>query len=67
MLVSSGIRHEVISRSSGGSLTKLDIVEGTFQMFKIETRKMLSPLKLYINYDKSLDSQRGGAPAAKAQ
>lgn len=30
--------------------TQVDIVEGTFQMFKIETRKLLSPLKLYITY-----------------
>ena len=35
-------------------MTELDIVEGTFQMFKIEIRKILGPLKLFIMYkDKS--------------
>lgn len=34
----------------GGQHTRLDLVEGTFKMFKIETRKIMSPLKLFINY-----------------
>ena len=52
MLVSSGVQHDFIPRYNGQS-TKLDIVEGTFKLFKIETRKLLSPLKLVITYKTS--------------
>ena len=31
-------------------MTELDIVEGTFKMYKIELRKILGPLKLFIFY-----------------
>ena len=49
MLVSSGVEHQLISRSKG-SYEPFDIVEGTFRMYKIAIRKMLSPLKLFIHY-----------------
>lgn len=52
MLVSSGVQHELICRYNGHP-TKLDIVEGTFKLFKIETRKLLAPLKLIISYKQS--------------
>lgn len=56
MLVSSGVQHEVLPRYSVGINTKLDIVEGTFKLYKIETRKMLSPIKIFINYKKTTTS-----------
>ena len=59
MLVSSGVQHQLINRYNG-TFTKLDIVEGTYQMFKIETKKILAPMKLFIFYSKS---QRNAAAA----
>ena len=53
-MISSGINHELIHRFSG-NYTTLDIVEGTFKMYKIEIRKMLSPMKLFINYRRNYD------------
>ena len=50
MLVSGGVQHTLITRFNGSTFTHLDIVEGTFQLFKIETRKILSPMKLFIIY-----------------
>ena len=52
MLVSSGVQHELLSRFVNGSTTKIDIVGGTFKLFKVETRKLLSPLKIFIKYKK---------------
>ena len=52
MLVSSGVSHELLPRYSSGVNTKLDIVEGTFKLYKIETRKMLPPIKILISYKK---------------
>ena len=49
MLISSGVQHELINRFNGRH-TRLDIVEGTFKIYKIEIHKMLSPMKLYITY-----------------
>ena len=39
-------------------MTHLDIVEGTYKMFKVETHKLLAPMKIYIKYRKR------GAPIA---
>lgn len=36
--------------------TQIDIVEGTYKMFKVETLKLLAPMKIYIKYR----SRRGG-------
>ena len=49
MLVSSGVEHQLINRFKG-SYEPVDIVEGTFRMYKIAIRKLLSPLKLFIHY-----------------
>ena len=51
MMISSGLQHEVIHRNAHH--THLDIVEGTFKMYKIEIRKLLSPMKLFIKYKHS--------------
>ena len=52
MMISSGLQHELINRFSG-TYTHLDIVEGTFKMYKIEIRKLISPMKLFIKYKTS--------------
>lgn len=57
MLVSSGIQHEVIPRFRG-RYTRVDIVEGTFQLFKIETRKLQAPLRIVIRYVESSAEKR---------
>ena len=56
MLVNGGgMKHKIIQRYDQNSkltILQLDLVEHTYEMFKIQTLKMLSPLKLYINYKK---------------
>ena len=43
----------------------MDIVEGTFKMYKIEIRKLISPMKLFIKY-KSNGEVSKDTTAAKA-
>ena len=51
MVVSSGVQHERIERSTNQNIfTEIDIVEGTFQLFKLEVKDMLNPLKMYFKY-----------------
>ena len=33
-----------------GYTQDLDVVEGTYQLYKIDNRKLLAPLKIYIQY-----------------
>ena len=65
MLVSSGVQHELLPRWTSGVQTKIDIVEGTFKLYKIETKKMLSPIKLFIRYKKSKGAEQPKASKEK--
>lgn len=53
MVISSGSVHTVLTRSSIGnkaSKNEVEILEGTFNFFKIEMKGYLSPLKIHIKY-----------------
>ena len=63
-MISSGINHELINRFSG-NYTTLDIVEGTFKMYKIEIRKILSPMKLFINYRRNYDQKKNSGGSVR--
>ena len=38
----------------------IDIVEGTFQLFKVETKDLMSPLKIFFKYQG--DDLKGNKP-----
>ena len=63
MMIASEIKHEelqryrvndnddvIYNRPEG---TKINISEGIYQMFKVDTHKLLAPIKLFIKYRKN--------------
>lgn len=38
----------------------IEIIEGTFNFYKIEIRSMLAPVKIFINYINNLDNKVQG-------
>lgn len=53
MVVSSGNIHTVLVRTGIGNKefrNEVEILEGTFNFFKIEMKGLLHPLKIYIKY-----------------
>jgi hypothetical protein len=53
MTVSGGLQHERIPRSIDGKYTSIDIVESTFVLYRVETKDMLSPLRISLKYEEN--------------
>ena len=71
MMIASEIKHKELQRyrvnanddvnTNRPEGTKLNISEGIYQMFKVNTHLLLAPIKLFIKYRKNTVSDKQNA------
>lgn len=53
MVNCGGLQHYVLSRysqESKSAIYNLELIEHTYKLFKIETKHMIAPVRLFISY-----------------